>query len=293
MAIDRVPSTPTLRPEILPALGRGPVALDVVRPLLAGLDREQRQAVTHGDGPLLVVAGPGTGKTEVITRRIAWLIATKRAEPSEILALTFTDKAANEMQARVDLLVPYGRAEAAIHTFHAFGDRLIREYGHEIGLDPQARVISRAEAVVLLREHLFELGLERYRPLSDPTRFLDSLVDLFQRAKDEGLGPQDLAAYATELGAGAEAVGQAAGSDGERAVALQLADEAAAHAELANAFQHYQRLLVERSMLDFGDQVSIALRLLRDRPAVAGDIAARYRYVLVDELQDTNPIQLE
>src|SRR4051812_10186595 len=101
-----------------------PVDLAVVRPLLRGLDREQRRAVTHGEGPLLVLAGPGTGKTEVITRRVAWLIATKRALPSEILALTFTERAADELQARVDLLVPYGHADTAVHTFHAFGDRL-------------------------------------------------------------------------------------------------------------------------------------------------------------------------
>ena len=97
-----------------------------------GLNREQRRAVTHGDGPLLVIAGPGTGKTEVVTRRLAWLIATKRARPREILALTFTDNAAQEMQARVDVLVPYGQADAAIHTFHAFGDRLLREHAFEL-----------------------------------------------------------------------------------------------------------------------------------------------------------------
>src|SRR6185503_9858863 len=90
--------------------------------LLAGLNGEQRKAVTHGEGPLLVVAGAGTGKTQVITRRIAWLIATRRARPSEILALTFTDQAADEMQVRVDQLVPYGHNDAAIATFHAFGD---------------------------------------------------------------------------------------------------------------------------------------------------------------------------
>ena len=106
-----------------------PVPIDDVRELLHGLDRRQRQAVTHGDGPLLVVAGPGTGKTEVITRRVAWLIASKRARPSEILALTFTERAADEMQARVDLLVPYGQADTAIHTFHAFGDWMLREHG--------------------------------------------------------------------------------------------------------------------------------------------------------------------
>src|SRR5688572_21565963 len=87
-----------------------PVPFQVAAALLKGLNREQRLAVKHGSGPLLVIAGPGTGKTEVVTRRVAWLVATKRALPREILALTFTDNAAQEMQARVDSLVPYGQA---------------------------------------------------------------------------------------------------------------------------------------------------------------------------------------
>ena len=185
---------------------RAPVSIEGIRALLTGLDRRQRLAVTHGEGPLLVIAGPGTGKTEVITRRVAWLIASRRARPSQILALTFTERAADEMQARVDLLVPYGQADTAIHTFHAFGDWLLREHGHAIGRPMDPRVIGRAEAMVLLRERIFELGLQRYRPLGDPTRFAGALVDLFARAKEEGLGPDDLAAYAAELEAGARAV---------------------------------------------------------------------------------------
>ena len=125
--------------------------------LLAGLNPEQRRAVIHGAGPLLVVAGAGTGKTQVITRRIAWLIASRTARPSEILGLTFTDKAAAEMQLRVDQLVPYGYADATIATFHAFGDRLIREFALELGLPADARVLSRPEVVIFLRERLFEL----------------------------------------------------------------------------------------------------------------------------------------
>src|SRR5262245_18318317 len=96
--------------------------------ILEGLNDAQRQAVTHDAGPLLIVAGAGTGKTTVITRRIAWLIAERRARPVEILALTFTDKAAVEMVERVDTLVPYGYADVEISTFHAFGDRLLREH---------------------------------------------------------------------------------------------------------------------------------------------------------------------
>ena len=143
-----------------------------VEALLANLNPQQRRAVTHGDGPLLVVAGAGTGKTQVVTRRIAWLIATKRAKPSEILALTFTDKAAEEMQLRVDQLVPYGYTDTLVATFHAFGDRMIREHALELGLPSEPRVLTRAETVIFLRERLFRLELDAYRPLGDPTRFL-------------------------------------------------------------------------------------------------------------------------
>ncbi len=187
--------------------GSAPVPFHVAASLLKGLNQEQRRAVRHGTGPLVVIAGPGTGKTEVVTRRVAWLIAMKRARPREILALTFTDNAAQEMQARVDTLVPYGQADTAVHTFHAFGDRLVREFAFELGLPGDVRLINRAEAVVLLREHLFELGLERYRPLGDPTRFLGALVDLFHRAKDEDISVDELAAYADLLGARSELAG--------------------------------------------------------------------------------------
>jgi DNA helicase II / ATP-dependent DNA helicase PcrA len=198
MTADTLPGYPILQSPV-GADRSTPVAIDGVRALLKGLDRRQRQAVIHADGPLLVVAGPGTGKTEVITRRVAWLIATKRARPSEILALTFTERAAEQMQARVDLLVPYGQADTAIHTFHAFGDWFLREHGHAIGRSDDPRVIGRSQAIVLLRDNLFDLGLERYLPLADPTRFLGALVDLFGRAKEEGIDPPALAAYAAEL----------------------------------------------------------------------------------------------
>ena len=154
--------------------------------LLGGLNPDQLRAVTHGGGPLLVVAGAGTGKTQVITRRIAWLIATRRAKPSEILALTFTDKAAEEMAVRVDQLVPYGYTDTAISTFHAFGDSLIRDYALELGLPTDLRVLTRPEVVIFLREHLFEFDLDVYRPLGDPTRFLAALATLQGRGHRTG-----------------------------------------------------------------------------------------------------------
>ena len=270
-----LPLLPTSSPPI-PATA--PVSLEAVAGLLRGLDRAQRRAVTHGDGPLLVLAGPGTGKTRVVTHRIAWLIATKRARPEEILALTFTEKAADEMQARVDRLVPYGQAGTAIHTFHAFGDRLIRDHAFELGLPGEPRVLGRAEAVVLLGSRMEALGLRLFRPLADPTRFLGALVDLFGRARDEDVDPDAYRAYAEGL----------AGAANDEATV----DAAARQLELAGAYAAYERLLVEACAIDHGGQLGLALRLLRDHPAVREELRARYRYLLVDEFQDTNPAQL-
>jgi DNA helicase-2/ATP-dependent DNA helicase PcrA len=257
--------------------------LRVQPPLLADLTARQRRAVTWGDGPLLVVAGAGTGKTTVLTRRIAWLIAEQRAKPSEILALTFTERAAAEMQERVDQLVPYGYADSVICTFHAFGDRLLREHGLAVGMSDQVAVLSRAEQVTFLREHLDALPLERFRPLGNPTRFLSVLATHFSRARDEDVSPVEYRASAERLAARAVADPGDAG----------LAEEAARQLELAAAYETYERLLREADRIDFGDQVGLTLRLLRDHPDVLAAEQSRYRYVLVDEFQDTNHAQFE
>src|SRR4026209_2491283 len=135
--------------------------------ILEGLNAPQTAAVTHETGPLLIIAGAGTGKTTVITRRIAYLIATRRARPSEILALTFTDKAAAEMEERVDTPAPHGYADVNISTFHAFGDRLIKENALELGLTPDFRVLTRAEQVIFLRDHLFDFPPKHSPPPVD------------------------------------------------------------------------------------------------------------------------------
>jgi DNA helicase-2/ATP-dependent DNA helicase PcrA len=273
----------------------GQQAPDGTAGLLAGLNAEQRRAVTHGDGPLLVVAGAGTGKTQVITRRIAWLIATRRARPSQILALTFTDKAAEEMQARVDQLVPYGYTDTAVSTFHAFGDRLIREFALELGLPPDTRVLSRPETVIFMRERLFEFELDQYRPLGEPTRFLGALATLFSRCKDEDVSPERYLRYATELGA-AVASGELRDPDhplGETDERLAAAENARRQLELARAYTRYQELLGRAGLIDFGDQVSLALRLLRESASARQEVQHRFRYVLVDEFQDTNRAQGE
>src|SRR5688500_7408519 len=255
--------------------------LTVEERILDGLSGAQREAVLHGEGPLLIIAGAGTGKTTVLTRRIAHLIASKRVRPEETLATTFTEKAAAEMSERVDQLIPYGYAESWIGTFHAFGDRVLRENALEAGLDPGFRVLTRPEQVIFLRERLWRLPLQRFRPLGDPTRHLGALLGLVSRAKDEDVSPQRYRAWAEEAVAAA-----AAGDDAAR-------DAAARHLELAAFYEAYQTLLDEAGVADFGDQIHRALTLLRARPALLARLRARYRYILVDEFQDTNHAQLE
>ena len=262
------------------SISGAPSATSGVERILDGLNPQQSEAVTHGDGPLLIVAGAGTGKTQVITRRIAWLIATKRARPEEILALTFTDKAAAEMESRVDELVPYGYTGATLSTFHAFGDRLIREQGIELGLTRDLKVCTRAEVLVFLREHLFELELKRYLPLGNPERNLDDLLTLFDRARDEDVSPEQYRVFA-------ESLATAAGEDDERR------DRAEAEIEKASAYARYTELMIRHGRVDFSDQLALALRLLRERAHVQRQLQDQFRYILVDEFQDTNHVQFE
>src|SRR3989442_2830394 len=251
--------------------------------ILDGLNDEQRRAVTHDTGPLLIVAGAGTGKTTVITRRIAWLIAQRKARPDEILALTFTDKAAAEMEERVDTLVDYGYADVEISTFHAFGDRLLREHALEMGLQPDFRVLNRAEQVIFFRDRLFEFPLAHYRPLGDPSRHIRAIITLVSRCKDEDIAPDEYQAYVERL-----AGEVAAAPDYQEARERGLQQR-----ELAATYAKYQELMTRDGCVDFGDQIVHALRLLRSRPYVLQNYQRRFKYILVDEFQDTNWAQFE
>ncbi len=253
--------------------------------ILLGLNEAQRGAVLHGEGPLLIVAGAGTGKTTVLTRRIAHLITTKRARPEEILALTFTEKAAREMAERVDQLVPYGYTESFIATFHAFGDRMLRENCFAAGLPADFRVLSRADEIVFLRERLFSLPLHRFRPLGDPGRHLPTLVEFASRARDEDVSPEAILAFAEEQ------LRQFTGVDGDEALALR--EQALDLLEAAEFFRAQQAALAASALVDFGDQIHLFLKLLRQRPDLAIALRRRFRYILVDEFQDTNHAQLE
>src|SRR5438128_1443983 len=187
------------------------------------------------------------------------------------------------MEERVYTLVPYGYADVEIATFHAFGDRILREHALEIGLTPDFRVLNRAEQTIFFRDRLFELPLAHYRPLGDPTRHLQALITLISRCKDEDISPEEYQAHAGRLEREA-----AAAVDYEEA-----RERAAQQRELAATYAKYEELMTRDGCVDFGDQIVQVLRLLRRRPYVLGAYQRRFRYILVDEFQDTNHAQFE
>lgn len=251
--------------------------------ILEGLNKEQIEAVTHGEGPLLIIAGAGTGKTSVISRRIAWLLNQGLCKTDEILALTFTDKAAHEMLERVDILVPYGYTDIWVSTFHAFGDRILRENALVAGIKPDFKVLTRPESAVFFREHLFKFDLKYYRPLADPTRFLEAMITLFSRLKDEDIAPKDYLEFAKKLTLQAK--------ENPNDAALQ--EEAVQQSELAAAYAKYQELLIKEGVVDFGNQFYMALDLLRSHPLILKKYRKQFKYILVDEFQDTNFAQFQ
>ncbi|MBI3995138.1 MAG: UvrD-helicase domain-containing protein [Nitrospirae bacterium] len=247
------------------------------------LTPQQRMAIEHEGGPLLIIAGAGTGKTLVISHQIAHLILTQKSRPEEILALTFTEKAAHEMEERVDMLVPMGAFGYHISTFHSFGERVLREHGLALGLTTDFRVLSRPEQVIFFLDHLFEFDLDYYRPLSNPTKHIEAILTLISRAKDEDVGPEEYLAHAQKL------VRQSRRKPKD----TNLAELAQQQMELARTYETYQKLLMKEGRVDFGDLVLRPLNLFRTHPMILKRYQERFRFILVDEFQDTNYTQFQ
>lgn len=255
--------------------------------LLKDLNEEQRSAVIHGDGPLMIVAGAGTGKTTVITRRIAWLIDQGRARPEEILALTFTEKAATEMEERVDRLLPMGYLDLSISTFHAFCEKVLRAHGVHIGLPQDFKIATDVDAWLLMRRNLAKFELDYFKPRGNPTKFLRSMLQHFSRAKDEGVTPEEYATWVENL------IATKTGGDSQMLETMVVEDrlELKEWQELSRAYRVYEQLLVDKGMLDFGGLMTYVLRLFLERPNVLREYRERFKYLVVDEFQDTNTIQ--
>jgi DNA helicase-2/ATP-dependent DNA helicase PcrA len=244
---------------------------------LSHLNDEQKQAVLFGEGPLLVVAGAGTGKTTVIVERIKHLILDGNIDPSNMLALTFTEKAATEMEERVDLALPYGYTQMWILTFHAFCDRILRTEGIHIGLNPSFKLSTEAEALLFLRNHLYDFALEYFRPLGNPHKFLSGMLTHFSRLKDDDITPSEYLAYAKKL-------------EEENTT---TPDEIQKTWELARAYETYEQIKEKEGVMDFSDLITQTLKLFRLRPHILKKYQDQFKHILVDEFQDTNFAQNE
>ena len=243
------------------ATGR-PDAEEAAR-LLVGLNPEQRAAVLHAGGPLLIVAGAGSGKTRVLTHRIGHLLATGRARPGEILAITFTNKAAAEMRDRVEALVGPAARSMWVSTFHSACVRILRKEAATLGLRSGFSIYDSADAQRLLTMVSRELDLD---PKKFPAKALASKISAL---KDELVDPETYARVS----------GSAAGSGNDF------------DATLAEVYQRYQTRLRQAHALDFDDLIMSTVNLLQAFPAVAEHYRRRFRHVLVDEYQDTNHAQ--
>ncbi len=241
------------------------------------VNKEQEKAIKHGDGPLLIIAGAGTGKTTVVTERIKYLILSKKAKPSEILALTFTEKAAREMEERVDIGMPYGYSQMWIMTFHSFCDKILRREGLHIGLNPSYKLLTDGESARFFRKKLFDFDIDYFRPLGNPTKFIDAILQHFSRLTDEDISPEVYSLWTDKLKNETE----------------EEKLEYKKYKELSSLYKTYTDLKIKEGYFEFGDLITQCLKLFRNRPNILGEYKRQFKYILVDEFQDTNYSQNE
>ncbi|MFZ5845360.1 MAG: ATP-dependent helicase [Patescibacteria group bacterium] len=251
------------------------------------LNSEQKTAVEFGDGPLLIIAGAGTGKTTVVTERIKHLISSGQAKPQEILALTFTEKASREMEERVDMALPYGVTQMWISTFHSFCDRVLRQEAISIGFDPGFKLMTEAETIMFFRKNLFKFDLKYFRPLGNPTKFVAGMLQHFSRLKDEDVTPNQYFDWVSS---------KFKVQSSKLQSKIQNEDdieELKKYQELVNAFRTYEELKVKEGVADYADLISNTLKLFRTRKKILKQYQDQFKYVLIDEFQDTNFAQNE
>ncbi len=245
--------------------------------ILEGLTPEQKEAVTHGSGPLLVLAGVGTGKTTVIARRIAYLIAqgfVKR--PSQLLVFTFSNQAAEEMLDRAFEWIRYAALDAWVATYHSVCERILRENAPLAGLPPDFKILDEWSQRVFLLDHLTELPLRKLRPqaLRRPLSFLSPVLDFISRAKDEAIPPEEYRRW------------------WETHESSLSPDERELHRELWEIYAAYQELLLREGMVDFGDLILRTVDLFQRHPGLLSEYHERFPFVLADEFQDTSRAEL-
>lgn len=256
----------------------------------------QRLAIEHVHGPMLVVAGAGTGKTAVLSQRIAHLINTGCAKPDEILAVTYTRNGAAELVRRAGGILYHDldleRAAARLlasglqaNTFHAYCFSLLQESGIKFAL------LDDQDLFVLLRRRIGELRLERFIHASDPGKFLHDLMEFFRHCHDELRTPDDYDAYVTQVERGEIALPRVAKS--KDAEAMPREEVLGRCHEIARAFRYVEDLLKQEGLGTFGHIITRAVEVLSLRQSVLQDAQKRARFILIDEFQDSNVAQIQ
>lgn len=230
---------------------------DIATKFTSDLNPPQAEAVLHTEGPLLLLAGAGSGKTRVLTRRIAYILASGKASRQQILAVTFTNKAAREMAERVASLCGPGRFPN-LGTFHSVCSRWLRSYGQAIGLDPAFTIYAGSEQQILIKEAVKELNLDpqKYKPnsiLAKISSWKSQLIDPVRARMESPFSYQNLVAV----------------------------------------YESYQKKLTQNRALDFDDILTKAVELFRTQEDIRENFQKRLRYLCVDEYQDVNPVQYE
>src|ERR1700742_4935750 len=226
---------------------------------LSGLNKEQREAVESVDGPVLVLAGAGTGKTRVLTTRLAHILATRRAWPGQMLCVTFTNKAAREMKERIGALIG-GVVEGMqwLGTFHSIGAKMLRRHAEMVGLKSNFTILDTDDQLRLMKQLIEAANIDEKRW---PSRTLAGMIDGW---KNRGLSP--------EMVPSGEGHGYAFGKGVE-------------------LYAQYQQRLKDLNAADFGDLLLHTLNILKANADILADYRDRFRYMLVDEYQDTNAVQ--
>ncbi|HEX5412248.1 MAG TPA: ATP-dependent DNA helicase [Terriglobia bacterium] len=248
------------------------------------LNPEQRKAVEHGEGPLLVIAGPGSGKTRVITQRIIHLLENVSGlQPENILGLTFTDKAAGEMKSRVSHDLPGLDTSLHISTFHSFCNGVLGKRHFE------RKLLDKIDIWIFLRRRMEQLGLVHYQKLAQPGAFLHDLNNFFSQCQDELVGPDEFDAYVRRR----EKEFQARAALLDAAERLLQEEEIRKQQELARVFRNSRRLIEEAGYSSLGTLISEVVQLWDREPETLEEYQRQFRYILVDEFQDSNYGQVE
>jgi len=249
-------------------------------------DERQREAIEHVHGPLLVIAGAGTGKTTVLTQRAANLIRAGHARPDEILALTYTDNAAEEMKKRVRSELAGQDCEGLqALTFHAWCNGLLKRRGADFG------VLDDKDLWVYLRRRLRDLHLKHFVRAANVSQFLDSLLEFMRRCQDELVGPEEYARYVARLERGDIPLPRVALS--KKQAELEDTEILERCEEIARVFATVEYMLRQKNLGTFGHMITKAYQLLNGDPALLEEERRRTRFLLVDEFQDANFAQVE